>query len=335
MTIKIEFPSDNKEIGAAMARALTEIYGSESYQIYTAPGVSKSADVDLVVSEGIKHAEEHVHASHAQLAKDGANINGPFYWIHPESDDYGIEDTLEALEALVEGEPLVEQVSKDVYDNFVKSLSEDVPPPVVENPKPPVTDAATQEGSAEDLAVNAADTSDFDVNGLAWDKRIHSKNKSTNTDGSWRNKRRSKEFETDEDWKNHIAAIESELKGDVPPPSVTEDVPPPVMGPDATAVFGATQDVPPPPATEDVPPPPATEDVLPPPASEYKEVTFGQLMTLVSTNMKKGSAAEVDKILTDMGIMKPEGQRSALPVLKAQHESRIPEVYAKLEEALK
>lgn len=325
MTIKIEFPSDNKEVGAAFARALTEIYGDESYRVYTGPGESKTADVDQVVKHGVKHAEEHVHASHAQLAKDGANLNGPFYWVHPESNDCGISQTWEHLNQLIDSEPLVEQVDKSVYDEFLASKSDNVPPPVVEDPKPPVTDAAEQGESEQDPAVNAADMSDTDSNGLPWDERIHSANKSTNADGSWRNRRQPKDFTGE--WKEYIAEVESELKGgmqhfdyditdDVPPPPVVDNVEP-------SAVFGSDTKV------EDDVPPPANDDY-----AEYANITFPALMSYISSNMAKGSADAVNYILHEMGIEKPEGTHSALPILKAKHEDRIPEVYAKLKKEL-
>lgn len=252
MTIKIEFPSDRKDIALAIGRALCEIGGE---------AVGKTTVVKETVKAGeLEHIVEKT-TSHGQLAADGAGLL--------DNDGVDIEDITQA------------------EINAGNLPTDDVPPPPV-------------------------DDSELDARGLPWDKRIHSANKSKNTDGTWRYSRKPKNFETKEQWNIYIEQIEEELKG-------SEDVPPPVTDePNAGDVFGQSET-----------PPPVEDDVPPPPADEYPEKTFGELMTLITSNQKNGSVAAINDVLAEMGISGTGN--SALPVLKSDHPERISEAYAKLE----
>lgn len=286
MTIKIEFPSDRKDIALAIGRALCEIGGEAVVK-------------EMVKAGELEHTVGKTLNAYGQLTADGAGLideTGPFYWVHHESCSYGIVDNKNE----VPKDELVEFVEKDVYDKLVNEwdpqpepLSEDINADKLGDVPPP------------------SDDSELDARGFPWDKRIHSANKSKNTDGTWRYSRKPKNFETKEQWNIYIEQIEEELKG--------EDVPPPVTDePNAGDVFGQSET-----------PPPVEDDVPPPPADEYPEKTFGELMTLITSNQKNGSVAAINDVLAEMGITGTGN--SALPVLKSDHPERISEAYAKLE----
>jgi hypothetical protein len=293
MTIKIEFPSDRKDIALALGKALCEI-GGQSYvtvndepaegniHMYSAPGVFEEKPTGQVIEEG-----RAALASHNALAADGAAL---------------LDDDEET----------------------------------VEPPKSQPATTAADAGESAGAPVESVAT-DFDVNGMPWDERIHSKNKSTNADGSWRYARMPKNFNGDKDaWQIYIDQTEAELKGSEP---------------DANSVFGGSSEIVPPPVVEqatDVPPPvveqatdvppPVVEQAtdVPPPVVEqaaYPDATFPQLVQFVAANAANGSAEKVDAILAELGIVKAEGTRTALPQLN-QNKELIPEVFAKLKSVM-
>ena len=167
------------------------------------------------------------------------------------------------------------------------------------------------------------DDSELDSRGFPWDKRIHSANKSKNSDDTWRYSRKPKNFETKEQWDIYIEQIEEELKGsdDVPPPA--DDIDLEGDEPTANDVFGNDHL-----QQEDVPPP-VEDDVPPPPVDEYPQKTFGELMSLITSNQKNSSVEKINEVLIEMGITGTGN--SALPVLKSDHPERISEAYAKLQ----
>ncbi|AFC22390.1 hypothetical protein F353_gp08 [Vibrio phage CP-T1] len=177
---------------------------------------------------------------------------------------------------------------------------------------------------------------ELDVNGLPWDGRIHSANKTQNSDGSWRNARQPKNF--DGDWAQYIKEIEAELKaatGVTPPPPVdteTQDDTPPPPPVDTEP----QDDTPPPPvdseSQDDTPPPPVDsepqDDTPPPPFGQtvtepVKNVTFAELMKLITTNAGKNSVAKVQEIITELGL-------GSLQTLNTANPGMVPTVYAQL-----
>jgi hypothetical protein len=177
-----------------------------------------------------------------------------------------------------------------------------------DTPPPPIDDVLVIEGLVDDTPPPPRD--DLDVNGLPWDERIHSKNKSTNSDGSWCDRRAPKGF--DGDWKQYIADIKAELMGtpedDTPPPPADDDTPVDTSTPFDQAV---------------------TEDLPPPPLNNLEPKTFPQLMSLVTSNAKeKGSVKKVQEIITTLGL----GSLQALNMSKDA--DGITNVYHQLEAQL-
>lgn len=212
--------------------------------------------------------------------------------------------------------------------NVAADVEDDTPPPPASEPTPdpksePVTDVVEQ---GESVDVPAADV-ELDTNGLPWDGRIHSANKSTNSDGSWRNRRQAKDdTRTTEEWKQYIASVEAELKGAL---GNTDDTPPP---PPAAETAQDDTPPPPPPATDvstpfdqavtadlDVPPPP--------PADDAPAKTFPELMKLVTSNAAKGSVAKVQAILAERDL-------GSLQTLNTARPDMVSTVYAELERQL-
>lgn len=233
----------------------------------------------------VVNVECHAHVGHvepdttdqqyASLAEDGANVEAP----------------VEPVETAADDTP--------------------PPPPVQDVPKQqPVTDVVDEGESQDDRAEGV----ELDTNGLPWDGRIHSANKTRNADDSWRNSRKPKKFETDEEWKQYISTVEAELKGAISGETVADDTPPP------------------PPVVETEPTPfdqAVTVDVddVPPPPSDVPERTFPELMKLVTSNAAKGSVAKVQQILTEMNL-------GSLQTLNTARPDMVSTVYAKLSDQL-
>jgi len=209
------------------------------------------------------------------------------------------------------------------------------PPPASESTPDPKSEPATDAVEKVESADAPVESVELDINGLPWDGRIHSANKTRNADDSWRNSRKPKKFETDEEWKQYIESVESELKGalgntdDTPPPPVVEtveDTPPP------PPVVETVEDTPPPPpvveTVEDTPFDQAvTADVPPPPATDVSVKTFPELMKLVTSNAAKGSVAKVQSILAERDL-------GSLQTLNTARPDMVSTVYAELEKQL-
>lgn len=200
----------------------------------------------------------------------------------------------------------------------VDTVADDTPPPppVQYVPKSEtVTDVVDEVESQGDHA-----GVELDINGLPWDGRIHSANKSQNADGSWRNRRQAKDDNrTTEEWKQYISTVEAELKGAISGDTVADDTPPPppVVDAEPTPFDQAV--------TADVPPP--ADDVPPPPPSDVPVKTFPELMKLVTSNAAKGSVAKVQQILTEMNL-------GSLQTLNTARPDMVSTVYAKLSDQL-
>lgn len=196
----------------------------------------------------------------------------------------------------------------------VETVADDTPPPPPVQDVPKSQDAGNVEVKDES-AVDHVEGVELDINGLPWDKRIHSANKSQNSDGSWRNRRQGNFEGTSEEWKEYIATVEAELKGAIngvddtpPPPSpVVEQVqddtpppPPPVVEPEMTPFDQAVT------AGLDVPPPPPMDEDVP-------ARTFPELMKLVTSNAAKGSVAKVQAILLERNLGSLQTLNTARP----------------------
>lgn len=98
MTIKIEFPADRKDIALAVGKALTEIGQG---------AVTAAAAVD----------------SFSKVAEP----EGPFHWLHHDSESHGISETWGQLQSLIDSDPLVEHVTEDAYNKVVASWAASTP----------------------------------------------------------------------------------------------------------------------------------------------------------------------------------------------------------------
>ena len=298
--IKFELPDGDASalhhIGVALQNIAAELRG----EVVKPQVIERTRTVgDMSVTE--KFAEvDTVSEQYASLAKDGVvKREGPFYW--STGNEYGMVDTEAELIEMLDNEPLCAELTEEEYNALSDANGDNPTAGEPTDPKLPVGDVVEQDGSAVDHVAGV----ETDTNGLPWDKRIHSANRTKNADGSWRNARQPKAF--DGDWAEYIKSVESELRGamggqtdntppppadDVPPPPVTDVPPPPVT------------DVPPPPVT-DVPPPPVVEestpfdqDVPPPPSDNLEPKTFPELMKLITENAKeKGAVAKVQEII--------------------------------------
>lgn len=114
-------------------------------------------------------------------------------------------------------------------------------------PQPSVAPVTGDDDDSGPVNVNAPET---DVNGMPWDERIHSGNKATKDDGSWRRRR----GVSDE----LVASVEAELRNRAP-------VPVPAAAPAPAPVMPAAPvPIPTPPAASVPAPAPAPAPVMPP-----------------------------------------------------------------------
>ena len=104
-----------------------------------------SAYVDSVKSE--LKAVQDIPVTPPEVDEPTADVEtreGPFYWSHNESDSCGKVETIEELHAMIDGDGLVEQISKDDYDHFVTIGYDNgvnkVTPPTAPTLTPPVVD---------------------------------------------------------------------------------------------------------------------------------------------------------------------------------------------------
>lgn len=217
---------------------------------------------------------ETTEQQYASLAEDGANVEAPVDTVEPVADDTP------------------------------------PPPPVQDVPKSETVTDVVDEGELQEDRVEGVE---LDGNGLPWDGRIHSANKSRNADNSWRNRRQAKDDNrTIDEWKQYISTVEAEFKCAMSGETVADDTPPP------------------PPVVDAEPTPfdqAVTADVPPPPPSDVPERKFPELMKLVTSNLDKGSVAKVQQILSNINI-------ANLPTLKTARPDMVPTVYAKLSDQL-
>lgn len=127
--IKIEFPADRKDIALAIGKALTEIGQG---------AVTAAAAVD----------------SFSKVAEP----EGPFYWLHHESESYGIAATWDELEGLQQSDPLVGAVSKDAYDKWVAEWSKQEDAGKQAAQEAPNADSTSQAATQEQKAAGASQT---------------------------------------------------------------------------------------------------------------------------------------------------------------------------------
>lgn len=123
MSIKIEFPADRKDIALALGQALMAIgNGAQA----TASNVAQFAEA----------VERHMPAH-----KEAKRV-GPFYWVHHESESYGIADTFEEMNNIMHTD-FVEQVDPAEYHRLVAEWTGD------EGPKNSAQSATETTGSGE------------------------------------------------------------------------------------------------------------------------------------------------------------------------------------------
>lgn len=138
---------------------------------------------------------------------------------------------------------------------------------------------------------------DVDAKGFPWDERIHSSSKEKIQNGTWKYKRGV--------YKDIVAQVELELRGNVPTTSPTQ-ISEPTVTPNAEVT---TEQTPPPP-----PPPP------PPPASAVESnapATFAELMQRITANkvpLQKLQAWCTDKQLGSFTLL---GQASNETIAEA------------------
>ena len=216
--IKFELPDDNSSVLYHIGVALQNIAADKGHKSGGAPYVTPATRNNSVFVKPVITSPDvetdTVSEQYASLAKDGVvKREGPFYWSHSESDSYGMVDTEAELIAMIDCDPLVVEMTEEEYNALSDAHGDN--PAVFADPKSDATAAAEKGASPVDHA-----SVETDSNGLPWDKRIHSANRTKNSDGSWRNARQPKAF--DGDWSEYVKLIEAELRtamtGVVPPP---------------------------------------------------------------------------------------------------------------------
>lgn len=169
----------------------------------------------------------------------------------------------------------------DVFNPFAAAAA----PPASAPTPPPVPEVAAGPASPT-----------VDITGLPWDARIHAANRSTNQDGSWRQRRGL----NDDALKNRI---EAELRacvgasaGSTPAGSVASVAPPPAApvvtppAPPAAASMPTTSA----PTAPAAPPAPASTPLPAPPAGE----TFGQFMARMAPQFAADGPASTARMTT-------------------------------------
>jgi len=232
--------------------------------------------------------------------------------------DNGVADkTVELPDAIVE------TINK-VADSIVESSADMGAQGVGLEGSGELTDETTKTNAA-DVFSNQVDDSnvsaDIGSDGIPWDKRIHSREKTKNKDLTFKIKRKTKEFATKEEWLAFVNGVKQELITAMSAPATTENVAPPETTKNVV-----------PPIVENVAPPATTENVAPPVVEETEKTeqppvtTFQQLMLLITTNSKKITKDQVNKIINDTF-----GTTTANPVaLCATRTDLIPAIAAKI-----
>lgn len=184
------------------------------------------------------------------------------------------------------------------------------------------------------------ETPTLDSEGLPWDARIHSTNKATIADGTWRLRRKPKELD-EAQWQAEIKTVRNELEQlmaiELPNAEDIKEwensqqpdyyVDPAAPDGDKTveltiepaAVFAPV----PPPVVEshvDVPPPPVTVAppviVPPPPVANVEPMTFPKLMTFLTERTGRITLEQVNELVAKHGLTRID-QLSQRPELIA------------------
>lgn len=199
-----------------------------------------------------------------------------------------------------------------------------------------VADGWVYPAASDDLT----ETPTLDSEGLPWDARIHSTNKATVADGTWRLRRKPKELD-EAQWQAEIKKVRNELEQlmaiELPNAEEVEEwekskqpdyyVDPASPDGDETvelniepsAVFAPV----PPPVVEshvDVPPPPVTVEppviVPPPPVANVEPMTFPKLMTFLTERTGRITLEQVNELVAKHGLTRID-QLSQRPELIA------------------
>lgn len=109
MTIEIKFPADRKDIALAIGQALVAIGN----------GAQATAGNILQFAEAVER-----HTDSDKMAEPA----GPFYWVHHESESYGIAETFDEFDGLVCNDPSIEQVGAAQYHRLVAEWTGDESP---------------------------------------------------------------------------------------------------------------------------------------------------------------------------------------------------------------
>lgn len=361
-TIKIEIDDNNSVAMAEFGQALINIAASQGERPtrQPAPAVEQVATIDIkhpTIAEAITSASSATEVSAGYKAEfdeqtpppptpapsvsqaSGAietDEEGPFYWAHHESESLGICDTAAELADVMAGG--CDEITAERFNQLRNEWSGAA---AANNTSEPAD-------SDDDADVKALDTA-----GMPWDKRIHSRTKSKNTDGTWKVARKPKNFATKEEWEVYVNACRAEYTGEVvvpaaPAPAPAAEVTPPAPAPapapeaapavvppapmpeTAPSVFNDPAVVPPAPAPEAAPvtPPAPAPEAAPAPApapavTVPADVTFGNLMQLIVKNKSAVSMEQVGEIVKKHGVEK-------LPLLN-QRPDLIPAIYAEVQ----
>lgn len=134
----------------------------------------------------------------------------------------------------------------------------------------------------DDNAAPAVNAPAFDTTGLPWDERIHSGNKATNSDGTWKRRRNTPD--------DVFASVQAELRARNSAASAAPVASPPPMAPPAVqAGVNAAMGIPGAPAPMTVAPaiaPPGMGFTAPAPAPDG--MAFGEFMTKLSAALREG-----------------------------------------------
>ena len=262
--------------------------------------------------------------------------DNPFYWYHSESDSFGFVETESELFDLIASDPLCQEINFDRYvelNNASKAIT------------PPTLDELAVNDMDEALAAttnNVEPPVTIEAPEIPWDARIHSKNKTTNADGSFKMRKKPAD-QTKEQWTSYVEAVKVELKQLMNPVTQLEGVTPNgdvvADSQDPSSVFSApVTETPPvvvtPPVVTETPPvvvtPPVVTEtppvvVTPPVVTETPSVvvtppvvtetppvvaegdqpkTFGELMKFVTTNKVKLTPDACNEVLKAHGIEK-------------------------------
>lgn len=184
------------------------------------------------------------------------------------------------------------------------------------------------DASDETVETVCVGTPTLDSEGLPWDSRIHSTNKATVADGTWRLRRKPKDVD-EEQWQAEIKTVRNELEqlmaiepGEVidepeivhaPAATVFAPVPPPVV--DATHIVTDIKPVGEPSpvpgvegavsqaytATVEPIAPPVTVAV-PPPVNSVEAMTFPKMMTFLTQHHGKITVEQVNELVAKHGL---------------------------------